>query len=162
MQKKAAPLLTSQGKTEGKSASSSLQFSFGKFWKHSHVSQNAEISTAAIGAAHNLQAMHLLQAHAGLQQMQQMCLRLFIVSAKCSGVREGVDKLQRHLNLFWALCLFMFYLGMLREFSPLSAARDSIYNNMERQSSRPAPVGLHTMENVFNYEKLKTRRMCLD
>lgn len=85
-----------------------------------------------------------------------------VVTAKCCGVREGVGKVQRHLNLFWVSCLFMFCLGMLTEFSPLSAARASIYNNMDRQSSRLAPVGLHTVENVFNYEKLKTRRMCLD
>lgn len=148
------------GKTEGESEKATILF--GTFWVHSHISQNEERCAAAIGAAHNLRALHLLQAHAGLQQMQQMCLGLLVVTAKCSGVREGAGKLQRHLNLFWVLCLLTLYLGMLRELSPLSAARALIYNNVEKQTSRLVPVGLHTMENVFNYQKLKSRRICLD
>lgn len=56
----------------------------------------------------------------------------------------------------------MFCLGRLTDFVPLSAEMALIYNNMERQSCRPAPVGLHTMESVFNYEKVKTRGICLD
>lgn len=123
------------------------------------TSKRREMRTKDSRATYNLQAT---QAHAGLQRTHQTCLRLFIVSAEGCGVREGIDKLWRHLNLFWVLFCFMFYLGRLRDFFPLSAARASIYNNTERQSSRLAPVGLHTVESVFNYEKLKTRGICLD
>lgn len=125
------------------------------------ISTSREVCTEDRGDTHSLHITHSSR-HMQDCSEQTTCACTCLL---CQPSAEGSEKAQTNCGdteICFGSCFVSCFTWAYSDFFPLSAARALISNNRERQSSRPAPVGSHTMGSVFNYDKLKTRGMCLD